>query len=158
MELLLPAIVVEIVLIKGHEMTNRERVLAVLRYGEYDRLPVAHFGFWSETLQKWALEGHISASEAQSWGDGNPTDAAISAKLPPGRFLRISPFALVNVGQIKGLRRLCQSEWAVLLRNGTRLTLTRGYGEHLRRAGWFTIAARRPLVWWRFTVRRPGRN
>jgi uroporphyrinogen decarboxylase len=62
-------------------MTNRERALAVLRYQPYDRLPVVHFGFWRETLQKWASEGHIPAAEAQSWGDGNPTDAVLSAKL-----------------------------------------------------------------------------
>ncbi len=84
--------------------------------------------------------------------------AAISAKLPPGRFLRVSSSALVNVAQIRSLRRLCQSEWRVLLRNGTRLTLTRGYGEHLRQGGWFTIAAIKPLVRSRLTVRRLARD
>jgi two-component system, LytTR family, response regulator len=47
--------------------------------------------------------------------------AAVTAKLPPGRFLRVSPSVLVNTRQIKGLRRLCQGEWQLLLRNGTRL-------------------------------------
>jgi two-component system, LytTR family, response regulator len=46
---------------------------------------------------------------------------ALAAKLPPGLFLRISPRAIVNTRHIKGLRRLCQGEWQVLLRNGTRL-------------------------------------
>ena len=55
--------------------------MAVLNYEKYDRLPVVHFGFWRETLQKWADEGHLTAEEAGTWGDGNPTDAAISAKL-----------------------------------------------------------------------------
>ncbi len=55
--------------------------MAVLNYENYDRLPVVHFGFWTETLQKWAAEGHISAEEAKNWGDGNPTDAVITAKL-----------------------------------------------------------------------------
>jgi len=62
-------------------MTNREQALAVLRYKDYDRLPVVHFGFWAETLLKWAEEGHITADEAQNWADGNPADAAISKKL-----------------------------------------------------------------------------
>lgn len=62
-------------------MTNRERAMAVLNYGKYDRLPVVHFGFWRETLEKWAAEGHILPEEAKSWGDGNPTDAVISQKL-----------------------------------------------------------------------------
>ena len=37
-------------------MNNRERTLAVLNYQSYDRLPIAHFGFWDETLEKWARE------------------------------------------------------------------------------------------------------
>ena len=62
-------------------MTTRERALAVLRYQSYDRLPVLHFGYWSELLQKWAVEGHITRAEADSWGDGNPTDAALNSRL-----------------------------------------------------------------------------
>ncbi len=62
-------------------MTNRERALAILRYQKYDRLPVVHFGFWRETLEKWAEEGHLTSDEAMNWRDGNPADAAISNKL-----------------------------------------------------------------------------
>ncbi|HPJ99866.1 MAG TPA: hypothetical protein PKW60_10305, partial [Candidatus Hydrogenedentes bacterium] len=62
-------------------MTHRERVRAILNYAPYDRMPLVHFGFWAETLEKWAAEGHITKEEAESWGDGNPADSAISAKL-----------------------------------------------------------------------------
>lgn len=62
-------------------MNNRERALAVLNYEDYDRLPVVHFGFWDETLEKWAEEGHITGEEARTWEDGNPVDAAISREL-----------------------------------------------------------------------------
>jgi len=62
-------------------MTTRERVLAVLRYQPYDRLPVLHFGYWGELLQKWAEEGHITQQEANSWGDGNATDYALNSRL-----------------------------------------------------------------------------
>ena len=62
-------------------MTNRERTLAVLNYQPYDRLPIAHFGYWGETLARWANEGHITPDEATSWGDGNPTDVVIGRKL-----------------------------------------------------------------------------
>ncbi len=62
-------------------MTNRERVVAVLNYQDYDRLPLAHFGFWNETLQKWANEGHIDQEDAKGWGDGNPADVRITRKL-----------------------------------------------------------------------------
>jgi Uroporphyrinogen decarboxylase (URO-D) len=62
-------------------MTDRERALAVLNYASYDRLPIVHFGFWGETLDKWADEGHLTAEEAEEWGDGNPMDAVVSRKL-----------------------------------------------------------------------------
>jgi len=63
------------------QMNNRERALAILNYEPYDRLPLVHFGFWRETLQKWAAEGHLTAEEAQDWADGNVVDAAVTAKL-----------------------------------------------------------------------------
>jgi hypothetical protein len=62
-------------------MNNRQRVMAILNYQPYDKLPIAHFGFWEETLQKWAAEGHITFEQARDWGDGNPTDAVIGARL-----------------------------------------------------------------------------
>ncbi|MFA4945421.1 MAG: hypothetical protein WC789_12055 [Lentisphaeria bacterium] len=62
-------------------MTYRERVQRCLHYESYDRLPVVHFGFWPETLQKWAAEGHITPAEAEGWGDGNEFDFAIGRKL-----------------------------------------------------------------------------
>lgn len=62
-------------------MNNRERALAILNYQSYDRVPVVHFGYWHETLQKWAQEGHISQDEARAWGDGNATDTAIARRL-----------------------------------------------------------------------------
>ena len=54
-------------------MNNRERAHAILHYEDYDRMPVVHFGYWNETLDKWAKEGHITEEQARSWGDGNPT-------------------------------------------------------------------------------------
>ena len=62
-------------------MNNRDRALAVLNYEHYDRLPIVHFGFWQETLQKWAAEGHLTAAEAEAWQDGNRVDRSLSARL-----------------------------------------------------------------------------
>ena len=62
-------------------MTNRERALAVLHYESYDRLPLVHFGYWGETLMKWAAEGHISEALAKAQGDGNPADYELNEKL-----------------------------------------------------------------------------
>ena len=62
-------------------MNNRERIMAVLSYTNYDRLPVVHFGFWRETLRKWAEEGHVGIKEAGDWNDGNIADnAPVAAK------------------------------------------------------------------------------
>ncbi|MCL5105353.1 MAG: hypothetical protein M1133_14750 [Armatimonadetes bacterium] len=54
-------------------MTNRERILAILNYQPYDRLPLLHFGFLSETLTKWKNEGHLTQEEyeASLQGDGH---------------------------------------------------------------------------------------
>ena len=62
-------------------MTNRERTLAILHYQPYDRLPVVHFGYWSETLDKWVAEGHLKAEEIANCWDGSPADFVIAAKL-----------------------------------------------------------------------------
>jgi hypothetical protein len=62
-------------------MNNRERTLAILNYENYDRLPLVHFGFWEDTLHKWAAEGHLTIEEAENWKDGNPVDAVITKKL-----------------------------------------------------------------------------
>ncbi len=68
---------------KGREwnMTHRERVKVILHYQDYDKMPVVHFGYWDETLQKWADEGHISQELAHAWTDGNEADKEIAAKL-----------------------------------------------------------------------------
>jgi uroporphyrinogen decarboxylase len=62
-------------------MTNRELALAILNYKNYDRLPVVHFGYWKETLLKWAQEGHIAIEDAENWQDGTPICKRISDKL-----------------------------------------------------------------------------
>ncbi len=62
-------------------MTNKERVRAILNYKNYDRMPVVHFGYWSETLEKWYQQGHISREECLYWSDGNEYDARIARRL-----------------------------------------------------------------------------
>ncbi|MBQ4353421.1 MAG: hypothetical protein IJC71_00865 [Clostridia bacterium] len=44
-------------------MNNRERTHAVLHYEKYDRMPLVHFGYWGELLDKWLAEGHITEEE-----------------------------------------------------------------------------------------------
>lgn len=52
-------------------MTNRERILAALRYEPYDSLPVLHFGFLGETLQKWHAEGHLNDEQFRAAQSGD---------------------------------------------------------------------------------------
>jgi len=62
-------------------MNNRERMKAILNYEKYDRLPVVHFGYWPETLQKWCGEGHLNPEEIIGVRDGSDSEIRISGKL-----------------------------------------------------------------------------
>ena len=62
-------------------MNTAEMAMRILHYQPVERVPVVHFGYWNETLQKWATEGHLSKELARVWGDGNPADAEINTKL-----------------------------------------------------------------------------
>jgi uroporphyrinogen decarboxylase len=62
-------------------MNDRQRIRAILNYAPYDRMPVVHFGFWQETLQRWQREGHLTAEQIAGVDDGNPQERAIAAKL-----------------------------------------------------------------------------
>ena len=71
-------------------MNTRERVAAVLNYESYDQLPMVHFGFWSgtgdpatDTLAKWAAEGHLSKELAEAWADGNAADIEVNDRFSP---------------------------------------------------------------------------
>ena len=66
-------------------MNIRENTLAVLHYEPYERLPILHFGYWAETLEKWAEEGHITWEEAKNWADGNAADLCPSDTVSPGK-------------------------------------------------------------------------
>jgi DNA-binding LytR/AlgR family response regulator len=44
--------------------------------------------------------------------------AAVAGKLPPKLFVSLTPSVVVSLRQVRGLRRLCQGEWQVLLRDG----------------------------------------
>lgn len=62
-------------------MNNRQRAMAILNYEDYDSMPIVHFGYWYELLQKWQVEGHITEEEANGYGDGNAIDRSIAKKL-----------------------------------------------------------------------------
>jgi len=64
-------------------MNYRENVHAILHYQPYDKMPVVSFGYWEQTVQKWADEGHITQEEAQDYiqnADGGWGDRQIMKK------------------------------------------------------------------------------
>ena len=65
-------------------MNNRERLKAIMHYEAYDRVPCVAFGFWNETVDKWADEGHISQEMADLYktqGDNGPGDKQVMEQL-----------------------------------------------------------------------------
>lgn len=59
------------------------------------------------------------------------TMSALEQLLPAGKFMRISRSTIVNVERIKELQPLFHGEYVVILRDGTRLTLSRSYRDKL---------------------------
>ena len=59
------------------------------------------------------------------------TMAALESQLPPAKFMRIGRSTMVNLDRIKELQPLFHGEYTVILRNGTKLTLSRSYRDKL---------------------------
>jgi len=85
-------------------MNNRGRTLAILNYQDYDRLPLVHFGFWRETLQKWAGEGkpytavpHFYSDlfdlALEAWGDLQAWDQTVLRGTLEGGYFYLFYFA-----------------------------------------------------------------
>jgi two-component system LytT family response regulator len=56
---------------------------------------------------------------------------SLEGRLPPEKFMRISRSTIVNLERIQELQPMFHGEYVVLLRNGTKLTLSRGYRDKL---------------------------
>jgi len=95
-------------------MNTRERIKNILLYREVDHLPIIHFGYWNELLDEWAAQGHVTAEEAKSWGDGNETCQAI------GRRLGFDFDFLAGFGADNDLRPNFGTEVIATLPNGDR--------------------------------------
>lgn len=65
-------------------MNFRENVMAILNYEKFDKMPVVSFGYWVETLEKWAQEGYVTKEEAEGYlkyGDNSEADKSVMKKL-----------------------------------------------------------------------------
>ncbi len=60
------------------------------------------------------------------------TMTALEARLDASQFLRINRSTIVNVERIKELQPMFHGDYAVILRNGSRLSLSRGYRDKLQ--------------------------
>jgi two-component system LytT family response regulator len=64
------------------------------------------------------------------------TITALESRLGPRQFMRVHRSTLVNVDRIKTLKPSLYGDYSILLRDGTKLTLSRGFRENvLRRLG-----------------------
>ena len=81
---------------------------------------------WIEAADNY-VSLHVGAEEHLH----RETMASIEAELPTSQFMRISRSTIVNVDRIKELQPLFHGEYAVILRSGTRLTLSRSYRDKL---------------------------
>ncbi len=81
---------------------------------------------WVEAADNY-VSLHVGAEEHLH----RETMAALEAQLPPAKFMRISRSTIVNVDRIKELQPLFHGEYAVILRNGAKLTLSRSYRDKL---------------------------
>jgi two-component system LytT family response regulator len=60
---------------------------------------------------------------------------AVEEKLPADKFLRIGRSTIVNLERVKELQPMFHGDYAVILRDGARLTLSRNYRDKLKQLG-----------------------
>jgi two-component system LytT family response regulator len=63
------------------------------------------------------------------------TMTTMEQRLPVDKFVRISRTAIVNTERVKELQPLFHGEYAITLKNGTKLTLSRSHRDQLARLG-----------------------
>ena len=61
--------------------------------------------------------------------------SALESRLPPEKFVRISRSTIVNIERLKELQPLYHGTYAVILQDGTKLTLSRNYRDKLEQFG-----------------------
>ena len=59
------------------------------------------------------------------------TMTAMEAKLNPDRFMRIHRSTIVNLDRVKEVQPWAKGEYVVIMRDGTRLIMSRRYRERL---------------------------
>jgi two-component system, LytTR family, response regulator len=78
-----------------------------------------------------AADNYVSIHVGNEQHLHRETMSALESKLPPNRFLRISRSTIVNVERIKEMQPMFHGDYVVILKNGSRLNLSRNYREKL---------------------------
>jgi two-component system, LytTR family, response regulator len=105
-----------------------------------DRLPVKSGGrviFVKTDEIDWveAAHNYVELHVGKELHMLRQTFDAIEARLSSGKFVRISRSVIVNRDRIKELQPLFHGEYAVVLHDGTQLTLSRRYRDKLSQLG-----------------------
>jgi len=77
-----------------------------------------------------AADNYVSLHVGSDTHLHRETLSSLAEQLPK-KFLRISRSAIINVDRVKELQPLFHGEYVVILRNGTKVTLSRNYREAL---------------------------
>jgi two-component system, LytTR family, response regulator len=103
---------------------------------QLDRIPVKTSGrviLVKITDIDWieAADNYVNLHTGKEAHLHRETMTALEQRLPPSKFLRISRSAMVNVDRIKELQPMFHGDYTVILQNGAKLTLSRGYRDAL---------------------------
>jgi len=107
---------------------HRRKTLAVKADGRYVFLNFDEI-VWVEAADNYVVI-HVSSGERSITRD---TLSSIEERLGPELFTRINRSAVVRVDQVKELQPTSQGDYKVLLRDGTRLPLSRGARERFEK-------------------------
>ncbi len=78
-----------------------------------------------------AADNYVNLHVARESHLHRETLSELESRLPSDRFARLNRSTLVNIDRIKELQPLFHGDYSVILRNGTRLTLSRNFRERL---------------------------
>ena len=82
-----------------------------------------------------AADNYVSLHVGRDTHLVRETMSNLEQRLPREKFIRISRSTIVNMERIKELQPLFHGEYAVILRDGTKLTLSRGHRDKLQQLG-----------------------
>jgi two-component system, LytTR family, response regulator len=117
----LGAVLAELQQTQGHPQR-----LLVRSEGRIRLVPVGDID-WIEAADNYARL-HVGAERHLI----RETMGSLEARLDPAQFARIHRSAIVNLERVRELQPTFNGEYAVLLRSGAKLTLSRGYRDALR--------------------------